>query len=209
MDGQRFDELAKTLATGNSRRRLLQRATGGALGGVLALIGVSGGRAQNNDGPPEKVGICHRTGSDKNPFVYKQVSAASVEHHAAHGDLVACPENFILNPETCACDPVGCTATGTCLPDVTFCDPEKQCESLGRLACTCVPTGDGGTVCVNTCVSALPPLCTSDADCTGTPGTVCAEACTGSFCFLPCEEDYPAALTVSAAGTAIDPLRGP
>ena len=39
MDGQRFDQLTRSLAPGLSRRGLLRALTGGALGGWLAARG--------------------------------------------------------------------------------------------------------------------------------------------------------------------------
>ncbi|MGB8643856.1 MAG: hypothetical protein WCF84_01340 [Anaerolineae bacterium] len=51
------------------------------------------------DGTPgPKVGICHRTGSQSNPYVYIQVSPNAVPAHQAQGDIVnvtsadACPK---------------------------------------------------------------------------------------------------------------------
>jgi hypothetical protein len=35
-----------------------------------------------------KVGICHRTGSNKNPYVYLVVSASAVPAHRKHGDII-------------------------------------------------------------------------------------------------------------------------
>ncbi len=41
MDGQRFDEVTKALATGTSRRAVLRTALGGMGAGLLALVGVA------------------------------------------------------------------------------------------------------------------------------------------------------------------------
>ncbi len=40
MDSQRFDDLSRTLATARSRRGALKTLAGGALGGLLGLVGV-------------------------------------------------------------------------------------------------------------------------------------------------------------------------
>jgi hypothetical protein len=38
--------------------------------------------------PAAKVGICHRTGSSSNPFVFIEVSQNAVPAHQAHGDII-------------------------------------------------------------------------------------------------------------------------
>ncbi len=50
MDGSRFDALTRTLATGTSRRKVLQGLLGGAGAGALSLIGLR--RADASHGRP-------------------------------------------------------------------------------------------------------------------------------------------------------------
>ena len=40
MDQERFDQIARTLASGQSRRDVLKGLTGTAVGGLLATIGI-------------------------------------------------------------------------------------------------------------------------------------------------------------------------
>lgn len=168
MDGQRFDELTRTLATGASRRRFLK---GLAAGASVALFGRTTASAEEAcpvaldlfEPCAAKVGICHRTSSDTNPYRYIEVCVDAVPAHATHGDLVACPTNQVIEPEscTCICDPtITCgdgellnpetceCETQTCLGVLGDCggpggpDPNRPCCS--DLMCELIPVFDGG-----------------------------------------------------------------
>ena len=80
MDGQRFDEFARRIATRSSRRGLL--ASVGA--SVLALAGLSSARAKRG-----KIGLCHRTRSGSHPLTYIEIDQHAVAAHLAHGDVIA------------------------------------------------------------------------------------------------------------------------
>jgi len=58
VDGQRFDDVARALATGSSRRRLLAGAAGSAIGALLALVGLAPAGAK---GCVDTGRRCHRT----------------------------------------------------------------------------------------------------------------------------------------------------
>ena len=94
-----------------------------------------------------KVGICHRTGATTNPYVHVEVCADAVPAHAAHGDLVACPENQVIDRNSCTC----------------VCDPTIDCgdEVLNPETCECVPCLPGFTLVPVPCSSETASLCCS------------------------------------------------
>ena len=55
---------------------------------VQAAWGTSAQRPAAADQYPKKVTICHRTGSNKNPFVTITVSRNAVPAHLRHGDTI-------------------------------------------------------------------------------------------------------------------------
>lgn len=115
MDSTRFDELARSLGQRRNRRSVMKILGGAALG----TAGAVGLRSTANAEPAGKVGICHRTGSESNPYEYITVSANAADAHVAHGDTVtdltdtancgACG-NVCSAPEnaTATCGEAGC-----------------------------------------------------------------------------------------------------
>jgi hypothetical protein len=100
MDGSRFDQLTRTLATGSSRRGFFRSV----LGGAAALAGL--GAAMPGTAQHGKVGICHKTWAWSSDYRYITVDARDqrrIAAHLDHGDTV--------NPDLSS-DPSHCGACG-------------------------------------------------------------------------------------------------
>ena len=83
MNNDRFDDLARSLATRHSRRSVVQ-SLGAAMLGTAGFIGL---RGMASAAPRDKVGICHRVGDGT--YRYIEVDRNAVSAHEGHGDFLA------------------------------------------------------------------------------------------------------------------------
>ena len=159
MDGNRFDNLVRTLAVPRSRRAAFEAVVGLTAGALLgARSGVTGAAAR-------KVGVCHRTGSSRNLYQFLIVDENAVDTHRAHGDAVG------VDLQT---DLANCGSCGVVCPISTNPCLAAACQNG---ACGFVPANEGGacndgnacsqvdTCRAGVCIGSNPVLCTALDQC--------------------------------------------
>jgi sugar lactone lactonase YvrE len=121
----------------------------------LAVAGASVPAQRAGVDRARKVGVCHRTGSARRPFVFLELPAAAVEEHRAHGDVVG-----VASERDCPTAPTTPSPTPTATPTATH-------APRATATATATPTADA---------TATPtPTPTGTATATGTPtGTATA-----------------------------------
>ena len=160
MDHDRFDALTRALASGASRRQVFKSLATSALGGTLVLLGARRAYADGEETEPcpAKVGICHRTEGEPTPFVFIEVCVDAVVAHAAHGDLIACPNLQVIEPETCTCicpvEEIACPAPKVLNAETCACECPKVCCPL-ELGLA----GPDPTTCACVCDPGFPVAC--------------------------------------------------
>ncbi len=180
MDGQRFDEITKALATGTSRRRVVRGLGATVLGSIFAWATVGRARADKDDKDEEK-----EAAKELAKCQEKRAKCGSKETYLKCSECTAKVEaecSGLLGPDlaagTCLCTSHAyCTDENGCTLDV--CGPEsRQCFHLPIPG---VCTGceddeqcpDGGTCCNGRC-------CVAGATCQPGPGDV-------GICCITCQ----------------------
>lgn len=160
MEDNTFDAKIKSLATPQSRRRLMAAGTGGVFAIVASVFfgtpeadakgkGRKGKRRKGkNDN--EKVTICHKPGTPAEKTM--RVPAQAVPGHLGHGDYLGeCEEPEPECPDEC---PDTCDENGACP------DPEPECPA------ECPDTCDDEGKCPEEPEpDVCPGYCKEDADC--------------------------------------------
>jgi hypothetical protein len=184
MDGPRFDQLARILGQGISRRQTI-RGVGAGLAGVVAGGTLLGRGAQA--APGGKVTICHFTHSQTNPFEIITVSVASFQgQHQQHGDFAygdCCVDSQCAIPAGVQCAAAFCNR-GTCDLRPT---PGAPCDD--GIACTVADTcGAAVDQCAGTPNDAL---CDDGIDCTDDVCNVFAGGCVSTPNHALCDDGNP------------------
>ncbi len=191
MDQQRFDYLARYLATTTSRREVLRRMGAGLAGGVLASLfpAMARGAETSNSAcaqfctsvfpPGSERGTCISAAAKSEGICFKCGPGAPTPPSKVlcQGQCVpACTGGQILNPETCECE---CPSeaelcNGAC---VAVC-PGGQLRNPVTCACECP---DQGEICNGVCCAAgeqcVDGSC-QPAICTPGSSTQCGLGCT-------------------------------
>lgn len=178
MESERFDDLAKILARGASRRELVKAIAGAAGGGALVLLGAGRAGARNN----RVTGVCHLTGDTAHPVEYIEIDAKSVPDHLAHGDqpstsTTACGKQCVNCQSGAPANTVpACTngaCTYACAPSYADCNQSLSDGCEVSLATDTTNCGACGYAC-----AAHAPANTTVAGCSS--GS-CQYACAAGF----------------------------
>ena len=151
MESRRFDDIARSFATGTSRRRLL-----GVVGS--GLLAVADG-TRRVDAQPERVALCHATGDPTNPYTAIEVPEPAAQTHLAHGDtpyVNCCLDTDCPEGETCG----GMGIPGEC----GGCPTLTTCAAQG-VECGFIPDGCGGPA-LDCGGCGVGDLCTGPETCT-------------------------------------------
>jgi hypothetical protein len=210
MDGQRFDELTKTLAAGLSRRAILKAMAGGALGGVLALAGIESAWTRPARKPKDPKKFCFGKWN-----VHCGSGCCASDHACYLGGCVPhggfpCGNGYCTRDEECT--------NGTCqrprCPSITCtsCNSEGACTTTGPDPATCAcPACDGylchapGQAVCTHCVRPKVPseLCTQCVECPSESMRPCNNKCIPKH--MCCVEGQAA----GAVRAQVDPGCGP
>jgi hypothetical protein len=148
-----FDELAKALAAGVSRREALRRIGGGVVGLILASLGLGKAWGQSADVDCKK--FC-KSALSSDPKSKEQVATckASCEDCQAGGNTVCGVSSAGGGAVTCC--PQGCSSSGVCCGTLlASCEQSSEC-------CSGFVCHVAGSVC---CRGVSNDVCVTNEDC--------------------------------------------
>jgi hypothetical protein len=170
MDQEQFDQITRTLASGNSRRGLVRTLTGAALGGILVAGGVSEAGAKKKN-KKKQGGGRHDVTAQKG----RQCKNGTPPCGTGKG------KNFLCCASDKVCNGSSCVACGA---DTQSCCSGSRCN--GDLGCngggTCEACGADGRLC---CAGSV---CNAGLGCDGGTCRPCPSYTTweAGKCVLPC-----------------------
>jgi hypothetical protein len=177
LDDRKFDELAKALAAAASRRSVIKSLTGGALGGVLALIGRDRVRADENNQFSSNDQQGNNNGDDDDD----------------DDDSCRAVGKSCRNPRDCC--------TRQCSGNVCICTADDQCpKPKGRdrqcKAANCRTDGtceivvNVDTACDDGNRCTINDICDINGNCSGTPIPGCCRSNDECKDDNPCTKDF-------------------
>ena len=132
MDGHRFDDLTRALASGSSRRRVLKGLVGGAAGGALSLVGLR--RAGASHGRPAGATCIrneHCASGVCDPQTRRCAGCVPFNQRCDPAENACCQEQG--GPTICSPIAVGCSL------GFTFCAQGHGGACDGDCDCVCEP----------------------------------------------------------------------
>jgi hypothetical protein len=196
MRSERFDDVARALARGVTRRQVLKSLSAGAAAGLLSTLGIKPGLAAPSfaEGDSNTYLPLIRTLGDPAPSPFVGICGA-----ASRGDaIINCSQDPNLEDCRCIETPEGNLRCGTAFGGCggPFCTTSADCASLGAGYFCDVPgsgrCGDDKQRCLKLCEDEAP--CPPDLLC----GAACCEegsVCQDGTCFDPLEGAWSGALT--------------
>ena len=132
-DGQRFDDLTKSLATGASRRRVLRGIMGVAGGAFGLAVGRSAGAATLRPAGATCIRDAQCASADCDPATRRCVAPVPPPNEAPCTGSAECASGnctgYDGDPETATCcDPGASGCNGICCPSGTSCEPGQQVD---------------------------------------------------------------------------------
>jgi len=204
----RFDEMAKAMASSVSRREALRRVAGGFAGAALASLGLSRGRAWGDGNPNKGNDACAHWCHDvafpgPGPDAGKCTSAAAKGKGPCYecGPAAVGPHGPICAGVCCganqscvngACVSNGscvCVAGGACVGGIPV--GFSTCGSGAPGSCNCGATIEGNAACFNN-AAGCGQECTASTDCAANEVCVTRTCCQGGsrqdtgFCVALC-----------------------